>query len=271
MKNPVRNRRTSKGATRPTKGKGIQGLARVLRACGLILLAGVSVFAIQQVAMRFNQPIKEIQLSGNFDQARSSELESQLETYGGQGLLAIDLDALRVDIETTPWVSKAVVSRQWPNTLVVNIEEHRLVARWNQQGYVSDQSLLVGGYVVEQSLPLLQSRANEPVALLQEYRRLSQAMAQIDLQLIELRESGTGDLELLLDNGILLKLGNRNLLDRIQRFVAIWELDLHRRESEIGQIDVRYANGLAVNWNAGALESAGVQHLGESYGELARR
>lgn len=271
MKNPVRNRRTSKGATRPTKGKGVQGLVRVFRVCGVVVLAGISVFATQQVVMRFNQPIKEIQLSGDFDQDRSSELESQLESYGGQGLLAIDLDAVKTDIETTPWIAQAVVSRQWPNTLVINIEEHRLVASWNQQGYVSDQGVLVSGYAVEQSLPLLQSRASEPVALLQQYRRLSQAMSQIDLQLTELRESGTGDLELLLDNGVLLKLGNRDLLDRIQRFVAIWELDLHRRGLEIDQIDVRYAKGLAVNWKIGAIQGAGVQHLGESYGELARR
>lgn len=271
MKNPVRNQRAGRGATRPTKSKAQRGTLRFLRISGLTAMAIALAFAAQQAMSRANQPIKEIQLSGEFDQNRSAELEARLDIYGGLGLLSLDLKQLKSEIEKTPWVAQARVSRQWPNTLAVNIEEHRLVARWNDQGYVSDQGFLVQGYEVEQSMPLLQSASSEPLLLLQQYRRLSQAMSQIDLQLIELHESRTGDLDLLLDNGILIKLGNRDLLDRIQRFIAVWQLDLRARSEQINQIDVRYVNGLAVDWNRGAAPSAGVQHFGESYGELARR
>ena len=270
MKNPVRNQRTGRGATRPTMGKGRRSAARALRVSGVTAIVLVLAFATQQALTRANQPIKEIQLSG-VDQSRSAELEARLDGYGGLGLLSVDLQQLKQEIEMTPWVAQARVSRQWPNTLAVDVEEHRLVARWNGQGYVSDQGLFVEGYEVEQTMPLLESVSPEPLLLLQQYRRLSQAISQVDLQLIELRESRTGDLDLLLDNGILLKLGNRDLLDRIQRFIAVWQLDLRARSEQINQIDVRYVNGLAVDWNRGALPGAGVQHLGESYGELARR
>lgn len=271
MRNPVRNQRTGYGATRPTKSKGRRSALRGLRVFGMTVMALVVAFTGQQALSRVNQPIKEIQLSGEFDQNRSAELEARLDGYGGLGLLSVDLKQLKTEIEMTPWVSQARVSRQWPNTLAVNIEEHRLVARWNEQGYVSDQGLLVQGYRVDQLMPLLESASSEPLLLLQQYRRLSQAMSQVDLQLIELHESRTGDLDLLLDNGILLKLGNRDLLGRIQRFIAVWQLDLRTKPAQINQIDVRYVNGLAVDWNRGAIPSAGVQHLGESDGELARR
>jgi cell division protein FtsQ len=254
-------------------GNQLRSLVRLFRAFALLVVFCGLAFATQQALLRVNQPIKEIQLGGEFDQSRSTEIEADLEVYGGSGLMSIDLDRLKVEIETTPWVARARISRQWPNTLVVDLEEHRLVARWNQAGYVSDQGRLVQGYRVDREMPLLQSTAQDPLELLQQYRSLSQAMSQIDLQLSELRESRTGDLDLLLDNGILLKLGSRDLLNRIQRFIAIWQLDLKQRSQQIQQIDVRYANGLAVNWNRDASESegVGVQQLGELYGELARR
>lgn len=271
MKNPVRNQRTSRGATRPTKGNLRHGVLRALR----LIVVGIMFFGLalgaQQLLSRANQPIKEIQLGGDFDKTWSAQLQEQLNSYGGLGLLSVDLDELKAEVEMTPWVARARVSRQWPHTLVVNVEQHRLVARWNDRGYVSDQGYLVEGYEVDQDLPLLESKAVEPMALLQQYRRLSQAMSQVDLRLTELHESRTGDIDLLLDNGILLKLGNRDLLDRIQRFIALWQLDLQSRSRQIRQIDVRYVNGLAVDWKSGAVPSARVQHLGESYGELARR
>jgi|GEM_PF-908554 cell division protein FtsQ len=274
MRNPVRNQRTGRGATRPTKGNQLRIVRRVLKVfVAVVLLSGFG-FGTLQGLSQINQPVKEIQLSGEFDSRWTTEIEAKLDSYAGVGLMAIDMDQLKAEIESTAWVSQARVSRQWPATLAVNLEEHRLVARWNFDGYVSDQGILVRGYEIDQSMPLLQSSAAEPLTLLQQYRRLSQAMSQVNLQLAELHESRTGDLSLLLDNGIYLKLGNRDLLGRIQRFIAVWELDLHQRVEQINGIDVRYAKGLAVNWNRSVVEvgnGAGVEHLGEKHGQLAGR
>ncbi len=271
MKNPVRSRRNGKGATRPTKGKSVRVFGRVLKSVFALVVVSVLVLASQQIFVRANQPISEIQIGGEFDPRWTGQIETRLATYGGMGLLDVDLDQLKSEVETLPWVAKARVSRQWPSTLVVDLEEHRLVARWNETGYVSDQGLKIEGYRADEDLPLLRSKAAEPMELLQQYRRLSQAMSQINLQLIELHESSTGDLELFLENGILLKLGNKDLLNRIQRFIAVWKLELFQRADSIEGIDVRYANGLAVNWNTGLAHGAGVQHMGDAYGELAGR
>ena len=72
-------------------------------------------------------------------------------------------------------------------------------------------------------------------------------------------------------NGIQLEFGSKDLLGRIQRFIAIWNLDLHQRVDQIDQIGVRYANGLAVDWNSGATQDAALINIGDAYGELARR
>jgi|TARA_B110000483_G_scaffold226488_1_gene287313 cell division protein FtsQ len=275
MKNPISHHRTGKGASRPTKGRSLKNFTNGLRVAVLLLVLSGAATAGYQAYVRMNKPIQEIQLSGEFNRSWSDQIQRKFSDYAGVGLLSLDLEQVQLRIETTPWVARAQVSRQWPSVLEVNLVQHRLVARWGTEGYVSDQGILVQGYQVNEELPLLQSSIGDPHSLLDQYRLLSQAMSQLDLKLEELHENYSGDLELVLNNGIKLKLGNKELLSRVQRFMVVWSIDLHKKSEKIGQIDARYANGLAVNWEmnweSGAQEGAAIQQMGDRYGDLARR
>jgi len=45
-----------------------------------------------------------------------------------------DLDAVRAAFESVPWVRKAMVRREWPNKLIVTVEEHRALGTWGDDG-----------------------------------------------------------------------------------------------------------------------------------------
>ena len=45
-----------------------------------------------------------------------------------------DLNAVRAAFESVPWVRKAMVRREWPNKLIVTIEEHRALGTWGDEG-----------------------------------------------------------------------------------------------------------------------------------------
>ena len=45
-----------------------------------------------------------------------------------------NLDAVRAAFESVPWVRKATVRREWPNTLLVTIEEHQPLGTWGEDG-----------------------------------------------------------------------------------------------------------------------------------------
>lgn len=271
MKNPVRNSRSNAGATRPTKGHGLKKVISTLRVMLFGFATLVLVWGAYQSFLFMNKPVQEIEFVGDMDQETLVQIRQQLSAYLGSGLLSLDLDALQSEVEQTPWVAQARISREWPSGLQVDLRQHRLVARWGSDAYVSDEGVVVSGYESEQGLPLLQASGGEARDLLGRFRMLSQALSQIDLSLDELHESQSGDLRLVLKNGIQLEFGSKDLLGRIQRFIAIWNLDLHQRVDQIDQIDVRYANGLAVDWNSGAKQDAALINIGDAYGELARR
>lgn len=52
----------------------------------------------------------------------------------GDPILGFSLEATRARIETIPWVEHATVERRLPGTLVVNLQERRPFAIWQNQG-----------------------------------------------------------------------------------------------------------------------------------------
>src|SRR3990170_3320144 len=45
-----------------------------------------------------------------------------------------NLDTVRTAFEGVPWVRKATVRREWPNKLVVTVEEHEPLGTWGENG-----------------------------------------------------------------------------------------------------------------------------------------
>jgi cell division protein FtsQ len=45
-----------------------------------------------------------------------------------------NLDAVRLAFESVPWVRRAAVRREWPNTLIVSVEEHVPLGTWGEDG-----------------------------------------------------------------------------------------------------------------------------------------
>ncbi|MBM3581210.1 MAG: FtsQ-type POTRA domain-containing protein, partial [Alphaproteobacteria bacterium] len=62
------------------------------------------------------------------------DLLARLAVARGSPLFAFDADAARRRLEELPWVRRASVSRMWPATIVVRIEEREPLALWQHQG-----------------------------------------------------------------------------------------------------------------------------------------
>jgi cell division protein FtsQ len=68
------------------------------------------------------------------ERTNERELVQSLERYQGVFILSVDTAAVKERLESLPWVRQATVSRQFPTTLLVRIEEHRPLAVWVNDG-----------------------------------------------------------------------------------------------------------------------------------------
>ena len=96
-----------------------------------------------------------------------------------------DLEITRAAFEALPWVRRATVRRQWPNRLVVSIEEHRALARWNDEegnrfvSVMGEAFHAQGEKIIGARLPLLLGPEGSEKEVAQRYAEFAQRLAVI--------------------------------------------------------------------------------------------
>lgn len=116
-------------------------LVLILAAAGALLwvvagLAGVPSLAEQRVASLATQAgfaVRRVEVHGVKQLNELQVYDLVLGAQGRQAMTRIDLEAIRQDLMTLNWVEDARVSRQLPDTLIVDITERKAQAVLKQQ------------------------------------------------------------------------------------------------------------------------------------------
>ncbi len=170
----------------------------------------------------------------------------------------VNLDAVRSAFESVPWVRKATVRREWPNKLIVKLEEHTPLGTWGEDGRL----VSVKGDVFTANL----AEAEEDGALLEfggpagsekevvaRYQDLREWFAPANLVPDAVQLSGRYAWTVKLNNGMTVELGREQsseaLKARVERLVGIYPQLVARLQNRIESVDMRYPNGLALKAN----------------------
>jgi cell division protein FtsQ len=170
-----------------------------------------------------------------------------------------DLEQVRGTFEAVPWVRKASVRREWPNQLIVQVEEHEALGTWGEDGRL----LSVKGDVFtanlaeadeDHELPAFDGPAGSEKEVLARFAELRGMFAPIRLVPASLSLSNRYAWTVRLDNGMSVELGRERdpgrdgMKERVQRLVSIYpQLVARLQEGRIDTIDRRYPNGLALS------------------------
>lgn len=203
------------------------------------------------IAKIFERPIKSVVVEGDFNfitKERATELISN-EINGD--FLQLDLMQLKHALLTDPWVESVTLNRRWPDTLVVKISEQKPIARWgdgflNQRGEIvriDEANKLVG-------LPWLQGNEADAIEILQQYQDLSQILRSRGLEVLALKCDNKKSWRLTIKNHVEIALGRDQVMEKIRRFVTVYDTQLSSVWTDVKAIDLRYSNGVAVRWVA---------------------
>lgn len=171
-----------------------------------------------------------------------------------------DLDAVRQAFEAVPWVRRASVRREWPNRLIVALEEHQALATWGED---EGRLLSVNGELFtanlaeaeddlgkDSNLPQLTGPKGSEKEVLARYTELLKWFEPLNLLPEELALSNRYAWRVKLNNGTTVELGREQnghtLKDRVQRLIAVHPKLMQIANGKIESVDMRYANGLAV-------------------------
>jgi cell division protein FtsQ len=167
-----------------------------------------------------------------------------------------NLDQVRGVFESVPWVRRAAVRREWPNELIVEVEEHEALGTWGEDGRllsVKGESFTANLAEAddEHPLPAFAGPPGSEKEVLERFAELRSWFAPIRLAPESLSLSNRYAWTVKLDNGMSVALGREQdsttLRTRVQRLVGIYpQLVSRLQDGKIDTIDMRYPNGLAL-------------------------
>jgi len=189
-----------------------------------------------------------------------------LPLHGGKGpglkFLRVSLEAERKRVEAIAWVQSAVLTRVFPNRLVVHVVERTPVAFANVGGHVdlvdNEGVLLDKPESAFFDFPVLtgldpnagSEECRTRLALYQDFmRQVGDEISHSGWIVSEADLSDGDDLKALLVQGretVQVHFGHENFLQHFHTFLALLP-ELHKSNAPIDSVDLRYRNQVVVN------------------------
>lgn len=242
----------------PLDIKLMNAVASGLFAALLLMLLGAALaWAVRLPAFA----IRGVSVVGDVSHYNAITLRANVMPHLKGNFFTLDVNAARKVFETMPWVRQAVVRREFPNRLRVQLQEHRAVAYWGPEG---DSRLLNSfgevfeanlGELEQDELPRLNGPDSQSAVVLAMHRTLAPLLTPMDMTLEQLDLSPRGGWRAQLDSGTTLELGSGStaeLVARTERFVQTVTQATSRYSRTVDQlasVDLRHTDGYAMRLN----------------------
>jgi len=196
-------------------------------------------------------PVRMVTVEGEVHRLSSEHLQRTVTEHLDGGFLTLDLKRIQRAVDDLPWVRTATLHRVWPDRIVLKVEEYRPIARWGSDGLVTagGEVFRPKGETFPPSLAQLTADDAQGPAVAANYLKWRDRLAGLGLNLAGLDRDARGAWTLHLNQGFDLELGATRVNERLERFLRTWPQ--LAAAGHPAQVDLRYANGLAVRWASG--------------------
>jgi cell division protein FtsQ len=223
-------------------------------ACLVLLVAATAWWALRHPLFA----IAGITVQGDVAHTNAVTLRANVAPRLAGNFFTVNLAKASEAFESVPWVRKAVVRREFPNRLRVQLQEHRAVAVWGAEG----ETRLVNNFgevfeanagdVEPDELPRLSGPQQQSAQVLAMYAAIKPLFETLDLGVERLALTARGNWQLVLDTGGIVELGRGSLQEvtaRTQRFVqTLTQVTSRygRRPEALLSADLRHGDGYAL-------------------------
>ena len=167
--------------------------------------------------------LQGISVSGDMNHNNPLTLRANVAPSLSGTFFTVDLARVRSAFESVPWVRRAVVRREFPNRLRVNLQEHQAVAYWGFDA----ESRLINSYgevfeanvsdLDDDKMPRLSGPDSQSQHVLAMYLALAPAFKDMALALDSLALTDRGSWRAKLTQGAVIELGRGSVEDVMAR------------------------------------------------------
>ncbi len=158
---------------------------------------------------------------------------------------SVDLAAVRAAFIKLPWARDASVKRHWPDGLEVMLEEHRALARWNDDALLNRYGEVFQA-ATDQNLPHLSGPAGSEHEVVQAWLDYGKTLAVLKRYPVSVTLNDRRSWSLVMDNGVSIELGRDQTNWRLARWVSLYPAMAAQLSAPLVAVDLRYPKGFAV-------------------------
>ena len=193
------------------------------------------------------------------------EIQQAIKSTLNGTTLSTDLKKMVELILDNPWIEQVVIRRVWPNTIVLRVQEHRLIALWNNKFLISEfgevTNIPVSDYKeLEKKSGCYLMKIEGPKDFLSKIvaraEKTNNLLANINKKLSHLILTEQFSWEAKTTGGMTLRFGGEDLQGpmfyRLENFTKSYSSLANKlaekgiRSPEIHYVDLRYAKGFAI-------------------------
>jgi len=216
-----------------------------------VLSIGVLLLTKMPTAWSDLWPVKNIVFSGEVEHFNAVQVKQLIEKQQNIGMLSIDIETLRLQINKSPWIKDVAIRKRWPDALIFSFQESQPIA------VVNSEYLFEDGQTVPRSKNLVENNlleilvekvaTNSRVELVELSKKLKKIDAEFqsysfDVARFNIDENRNWTIEIA--NKFNIKVGRKHQQQRIDRFFKVYAAIENKKN--LKNVDLRYNNGLAV-------------------------
>lgn len=198
-------------------------------------------------------PIKSVKMMATYQHLDQPTLQNIITPFiADNGLFSIDVNKLKQVLLQQPWVYSVQVKRVWPDQIEIDLVEQQAAALWNSNALLNPQGQEFTPTTKNfpNNLPALRGPEGQQQQVLVQYQQFNSALVPLGLAIAELDLNTRGSWQMVLTNGMKIILGRTDIEQRFNRFVEAYPKILASNSQNVINVDLRYADGLAVQWRA---------------------
>ena len=177
-----------------------------------VLAAAAAVYELGSILLE--RPVNSLEISAPMQRVSVMEIEAAIEADLKRGYFTADLDDIRSTVQSLQWIDQAAVARRWPDRIAISVTEQTPAAVWGESGLMNVRGELFVEHDADHlpaDLPRLAGPPERSADVARLYLTIREHILPLGLDVRRLALNERGAWELLLSNGVGVRLGRRDV------------------------------------------------------------
>ena len=234
-----------KPPTRKEKMINAGGWVMLIFACCVLLIGIYGLYSVMTSAKVASLDVVGLQAEPEISQVKQQLMPTITGNY-----FTADLEQIRDKALEISWVDRVVISRAWPDGIKVRVIPKHPIARWGTGRLLSDQGVVYTEAYSRNhaNLPLMHGPSDQSKVMMRRYHEINQLFSPVNLRLKELYLTDRRTWFMQFDSGLRIIVDQDQTMSKLQRLSHLSQADLKVVWPRVSAIDLRYRNGLAIQW-----------------------